>query len=186
MTKVTGSNGFRYGWIQKLRQWDLGPFLLCLLHSYVGFLHMLVHSRYSPISHPIVEEREHFFFSISSKHPRADFLWTSLGHITHLWANPWGQACAKLGSWQTRVTCLSPEPEGGGSVPPASQRVGEGKSPPRKPGMLFPEEGGRVARLTERQTSTTVIWWVWAGSHQEPSFPIPSSLCTTTLTLSVA
>lgn len=106
----------------------LGPFLLCLFHSYLDLLHTVVHSRYNPISRHIIVEREHFFPSLSSKHPRTDFHWASLGHLAHLSQSPGpGMSCAGVLADLSHL--LIPRAWGWGSVPSTSQKAGEGKFP---------------------------------------------------------
>lgn len=60
---------------------SLGPRLLWWFHSHLGFPHMVAHSIWNPISHHTMVEKEHFFSSVSSKHPRTDSHWTAWGHM---------------------------------------------------------------------------------------------------------
>lgn len=111
-------------------------------------------------------EKEYFFFSIFSKHPRTDFHWTILGHmpISEPTTAARHELCCCPGRSETLAYSWSPRV---GDRPTKSRNGGWGRISPRKPGVPFPD-GGRVARSTELQTSTKVIWWLWAGHTRSP------------------
>ena len=153
---------FRYGWIQRLKQWDRDSLLiswsfpLCWLHFWQAFLiwwPTKAHSKYNPVSHHIMVEKEHLFSRISSKHPRtltglpwvpcpslSQSPWPEMSYarvqadLSHLLipgAQGWG---AGAGGWEGRVSPII-----------SRNQVGRGNSL-RKPGVKFLEEGGRGAR----------------------------------------
>lgn len=135
----------------------LGPFLLCLLHSYQAF--SICWSTADTTPYPITsQQKENTSFPVFLVNiPELTF--TGLPWVTLPISEPITGARHGLcwGPGRPESLVYSQSLRVGVSPTSITESRG-GEIPPRKPGMQFPEEGGRVARLTELQTSTTVIW----------------------------
>ena len=83
-------------------------FPLCWLHFHHAFLirrSSKAHSRYNPLSHHMVGEKEHFFSRISSNHPELTFSGLPWATCPSLSQSP-GQEMSFQGSRQTWGTYL--------------------------------------------------------------------------------
>lgn len=155
----------------------LAPFF-CVGVILTRFLPMVAHGRRNPPSRPIVVQRY--------KTSTLPIIPVNIPEPTFP-GLPWVTWPSLSQSWGPDLSLVFiPRAWGWGVSPTRITESGGGGIPPKRPGAQLPEEGGRVARLTKPQTSTAATRWMGAGPHREPSFPIPSSLRTTTPALSVA